>query len=58
MKGKGRRGVSGQKCKAMKLALKPGDKKAILIAAIILLVVGVIMKIVLLYTPLARPISN
>ena len=42
----------------MKLALKPGDKKAILIAAIILLVVGVIMKIVLLYTPLARPISN
>ncbi len=34
------------------MKLKPDDKKAILIAGIILAVVGVVMKIVLHYAPL------
>lgn len=34
------------------MKLKPADKKALLIAAIILVVIGLVMKIVLHYTPL------
>jgi len=42
----------------MKLILKPGEKKVVLIALVIMAVVFGIMSVVLHFTPLIMPNSN